>query len=169
MKTKASIKSNAFVSKFQPRLGRNISWVRFFVSVKGKSIFPGARKNPIDEKQKSSLLHQEPIVLCAKGQRRIEKLESSITCGFNSIVSSYANFFRVGLKTQQNKAQQYLKGLFCVERRKRNIERIVEEVSGSEYESLQHFISNSPWDSKGLMLGLAKNVSRKLQPFGKIG
>ena len=46
---------------------------------------------------------------------------------------------------------------------------MVEEVSGSEYESLQHFISDSPWDSKGLMLELAGNVSKKLQPFGKIG
>jgi SRSO17 transposase len=46
---------------------------------------------------------------------------------------------------------------------------MVEEVSGSEYESLQHFITNSPWDSKGLMLELPKNVSRKLQPYGKIG
>jgi len=44
---------------------------------------------------------------------------------------------------------------------------MVEEVSGSEYESLQYFISNSPWDSKGLMLELAKNVFRKLQPVSK--
>jgi SRSO17 transposase len=29
---------------------------------------------------------------------------------------------------------------------------MVEEVTDSEYESLQHFISNSPWDSKGLIL-----------------
>ena len=46
---------------------------------------------------------------------------------------------------------------------------MVEEVTGSEYESLQHFISDSPWDSKGLMLELAGNVSEKLQPYGKIG
>lgn len=46
---------------------------------------------------------------------------------------------------------------------------MVEEVTGSEYESLQHFISDSPWDSKGLMLELAGNISRKLKPFGKIG
>lgn len=46
---------------------------------------------------------------------------------------------------------------------------MVEEISGSEYESLQHFISNSPWDSEGLMRELARNVSRELQPIGKIG
>ena len=169
MKTKASIKSNAFISKFRPRLGRNISWVRFFVSATKKNIIPVAGKNQIDEKHKSSLLHEEPVVLRAKGQRRIEKLESSITGGFDSIVSTYSKFFGVGQKTQQNKAQQYLEGIFCAERGKRNIERMVEEVSGSEYESLQHFISNSPWDSKGLMLELAKNVASKLQGHGKIG
>jgi hypothetical protein len=38
---------------------------------------------------------------------------------------------------------------------------MVEEVSGSEYESLQHFISNSPWDSKGLMLELFTKVELK--------
>jgi SRSO17 transposase len=46
---------------------------------------------------------------------------------------------------------------------------MVEEVNGSEYEALQHFISNSPWDSEGLMLELANNVSNKLQSYGKIG
>ena len=109
------------------------------------------------------------MVPYSRGQRRIKKLESSIKCGFDSIVSTYTNFFRVGQKTQQDKAQQYLEGIFCAERGKRNIERMVEEVSGSEYESLQHFISNSPWDSEGLMLELAKNVSRKLRSCGKIG
>jgi SRSO17 transposase len=62
-----------------------------------------------------------------------------------------------------------LSGLFCSERGKRNIERMVEEVSGSEYESLQHFISSSPWDSEGLMRQLSQKVSRELQPYGLIG
>ena len=169
MKTKASIKNNAFISNFQTRLGLNKSGIKCFVSVLKRNIFPGAIKNQLEEKQKSSLIHEEPVVLYSRGQRRIKKLEFSIKCGFESIVSTYNNFFRVGQKTQQDKAQQYLEGIFCAERGKRNIERMVEEVSGSEYESLQHFISNSPWDSEGLMLELAKNVSRKHQPYGKIG
>jgi SRSO17 transposase len=167
MKTRACIKSNTFVSKFQTRLGLNKSGIKCFVSFIRKNVFPGIIKNQLE--QKSSSLHEEPVVCYSKGQRRIKKLESSIKCGFESIVSTYTNFFRVGQKSQQDKAQQYLEGIFCAERGKRNIERMVEEVSGSEYESLQHFISNSPWDSEGLMLELAKNVSRKLQPFGKIG
>jgi len=169
MKTKASIKSNAFVSKSQTRLGLNKSGIKCFVSSIRKNVFTGAIKNQLEEKPESSLLHKEPVVPYSKGQRRIKKLESSIKCGFEPIVSTYNTFFRTGQKTQQDKAQQYLEGIFCAERGKRNIERMVEEVSGSEYESLQHFISNSPWDSEGLMLELAKNVSRKLQPCGKIG
>lgn len=78
-------------------------------------------------------------------------------------------YFNVGQKSQKAKAKQYLEGIFCAERGKRNIERMVEEVSGSEYESLQHFITNSPWDSKGLMRELAGNVSKKLRSYGKIG
>ncbi len=169
MKTKASIKSNAFISNFQTHLGLNKSRIKCFISSIRTNIFSGRIKNQLEEKQKSSLLHKEPVVRYSKGQRRIQNLESSIKCGFKSIISTYKPFFRAGQKTQQDKAQQYIEGIFCAERGKRNIERMVEEVSGSEYESLQHFISNSPWDSEGLMLELAKNVSRKLQPYGKIG
>lgn len=64
---------------------------------------------------------------------------------------------------------QYLSGLFCAERGKRNMERMVEEVKGSEYESLQHFISDSPWDSSGMMRQLSRTVSKELEPYGIIG
>lgn len=46
---------------------------------------------------------------------------------------------------------------------------MVEEVTGSEYESLQHFISNSPWDTQGLMKQLSQTVSKELQSFGLVG
>jgi SRSO17 transposase len=167
MKTRTSIKSNAFISKFQTRLALNKSGIKCFVSAIRKNVFPGAIKNQLEEEKESSL--KDPEVRCSKGKQRIKKLESSIKHGFESIVSTYYDFFRVGQKTQEDKAQKYLEGIFCAERGKRNIERMVEEVSGSEYESLQHFISNSPWDSEGLMLKLAMIVSRKLQPFSKIG
>jgi len=166
MKTRASIKSNAFISNFQTRLDLSKSEIKCFISAIRKNVFSGAKTNQLEEKPESCFTG--PVVR-SKGQRRIIKLECSIKCGFKSIVSTYRIFFNTGQKTQQDKAQQYLEGIFCAERGKRNIERMVEEVSGSDYESLQHFITDSPWDSKGLMLELAKNVSRKLQPFGKIG
>ena len=81
----------------------------------------------------------------------------------------YDPYFQVGRKTQKDKAHQYVKGLFCAERGKRNMERMVEEVNGSDYESLQHFISDSPWDTDGLMQHLAHSVRQDLQPLGLIG
>jgi SRSO17 transposase len=81
----------------------------------------------------------------------------------------YESFFEVGNKNQTEKATQYLSGLFQCERKKRNMERMVEKVPESNYENIQHFISNSPWDTKGLMKEIAKNVNAELKPFGLIG
>jgi len=167
MKTRASIKSNSFVSTFQTRLGLNKPGVKCFISAIRNNSLPGTGCKQL--KEKNRIRHEKPLVVDSQKRLRTQKLGSSIKCGFETIVSTYNLFFRAGQKTQQDKAQQYLEGIFCAERGKRNIERMVEEVSGSEYESLQHFISNSPWDSEGLMLELAKNIARKLQPYGKIG
>lgn len=49
------------------------------------------------------------------------------------------------------------------------MERMVEEVSGINYEQLQHFISNSPWDSHGLMAQLSQTVGKELQALGLVG
>jgi SRSO17 transposase len=46
---------------------------------------------------------------------------------------------------------------------------MVEEVPSTNYEQLQHFISNSPWDSKGLMAYLGKKVGEELRPLGLVG
>ena len=167
MKTRTSFKSNAFVSTFQTRLGLNKSGVKYFVSAIRNNSLRKIEHQQLE--QKPNIRHEGTLVFDSKERSNVQKLGSSIKCGFETIVSKYNPFFRVKQKTQQNKAQQYLEGIFCAERGKRNIERMVEEVSGSEYESLQHFISNSPWDSEGLMLELAKNVARKLRPYGKIG
>jgi len=96
-------------------------------------------------------------------------LNNSIRSGYDSIFEEYDLFFRVGLKSQKEKARQYLSGLFSTERGKRNIERMVEEVTGSNYEQLQHFISNSPWDSQGLMAHLGRKVGEELRSLGLVG
>lgn len=51
---------------------------------------------------------------------------------------------------------QYLSGLLheC----KSNIERMVERIPESDYDQLQHFISNSPWDSLAVMDTVAEKV-----------
>jgi len=91
MKTRASIKSNAFISNFQTRLGLNKSGIKCFVSSIRKNVFHEVIKNHLEEKRESSL--KDPEVRYSKGQRRIKKLESSIKCGFDSVVSAYTNFF----------------------------------------------------------------------------
>ena len=165
MKTRTPIKSTEFICSFQARLGLNKSGIKSFVSA--------IRNNSLLRTKDKQLEHNASK--CTKGlwdssmQGRNQKLACSLSCGFDKTVSTYNSFFRTGQRTQQDNARQYLQGIFCAERGKRNIERMVEEVSGSEYESLQHFISNSSGDSKGLMVELAKNVFRKLQPVGKIG
>ncbi|MBK8626056.1 MAG: transposase [Saprospiraceae bacterium] len=51
--------------------------------------------------------------------------------------------------------------MFCAERSKRNIERMVEKSKG-EYQSQQHFISDSPWSASDLMMEVAKKVNKDL-------
>ena len=80
----------------------------------------------------------------------------------------YEQFFAVGKKNQSNKASHYLRGLIQSERNNRNIERMVEKVSASNYENQQHFITNSPWDRVGLVQAMGKNVSNALKPHGLI-
>ncbi len=90
MKTRASIKSNAFISKFQTRFGLNKSGIKCFVSAIRKNVFHGETENQLEEKQKNSFARKMPVVRCSKGQWRIKQLEASIKHGFDSVVSSTA-------------------------------------------------------------------------------
>ena len=114
MKTRTSIKSNAFISKFQTRLGLNKSGIKVFVSAFRKNVFSEAINSQLEQRQESSL--KGSGICLSRGQMSIKKLESSIKCGFDSVASKYNNFFRAGQKTQQNKAQQYLEGIFCADK-----------------------------------------------------
>jgi SRSO17 transposase len=165
MKTRTSIKSTEFISSFHTRLGLNKSGVKKIVSAIRNNSLLRIKVKQFEQKESS----RTNAPLRSNKQNGNSKLVCSLNRGFEKIFSTYNSFFRTGQKTQQVNAQQYLRGIFCAERGKRNIERMVEEVSESEYESLQHFISHSLWDSKGLMVELAKSIFRKLQPIGKIG
>lgn len=63
-------------------------------------------------------------------------------------------------------AQQYVKGLFQAQ--KRNIERMIERVADSEYYSIQHFISESPWDARACMDKVARDTSALLSCYGSV-
>ena len=59
-----------------------------------------------------------------------------------------------------SQCEQYLSGLLheC----KSNIERMVERIPGSDYEQLQHFISDSPWDGIAVMNSVAEKMAVSL-------
>ena len=55
------------------------------------------------------------------------------------------------------------------ERGKRNIERMTEEVKDSNYESLQHVISNSRWNTEGLTCQIARETGSLMSGKGLVG
>lgn len=66
--------------------------------------------------------------------------------------------------------RQYLEGLF--HEGKHNIERMNERISGSEYQQLHHFISESPWDHIPVIEAMSKDISAlfesRSEPVGLI-
>ena len=58
-------------------------------------------------------------------------------------------------------ARHYLSGLLGKERRK-NLERIEADVAGSDYEGMQQFLSNSPWDHRAVMQQVAAEAEATL-------
>jgi hypothetical protein len=55
-------------------------------------------------------------------------------------VNSFKSLFQVHRHNRVETAQQYIRGLFCLEKGKANMERMEEEIPGSEYRAYQHFI-----------------------------
>lgn len=74
------------------------------------------------------------------------------------ICQQYSKHFKVGRKDVSSQARTYLCGLLMKASRK-NIERMEEYVQGCDYESMQHFISESPWDHRELYKHIAQDVS----------
>jgi len=78
----------------------------------------------------------------------------------NQYLQRFRELFVCHRSDNLEKCEQYLSGLLheC----KSNIERMVERVPASDYEQLQHFISNSPWDGVAVMDGVAEKVQETL-------
>jgi SRSO17 transposase len=64
-------------------------------------------------------------------------------------------FFVTKTRTVVGQSLHYLSGL--VQPIRRNIERMTEVIKDSEYQSLHHFISNSPWKHRPVMDQVAKD------------
>jgi SRSO17 transposase len=54
-------------------------------------------------------------------------------------------------------ASQYLRGLTQV--RKKNMGRMAERIPGSDDQSLQHFLSNSPWEERPVIDQVAQDAN----------
>lgn len=66
-------------------------------------------------------------------------------------------------------AVEFIKGLFCTERGNRNMERMCEKLPDSNYNKLQHFISESPWDAFALMQKVANDSNELFKGFNSVG
>jgi len=58
-------------------------------------------------------------------------------------------------------ARHYLTGLLGTQRRK-NIETIENDVSGSDYQGMEQFISSSPWDHRAVLDDVARDANELL-------
>jgi len=68
--------------------------------------------------------------------------------------SEYSGHFNVHGWDSSAHARHYLSGLLGTQRRK-NIGRIGEDIEASNYQGMQQFVSDSPWDHTALMRQLA--------------
>lgn len=75
--------------------------------------------------------------------------------------------FKTGTHHKMKFGWQYVKGLF--QGQKRNLERMVERVKDSAYYSLQHFISESPWDARKGFDKVAQDTSALFEPYEQVG
>jgi len=76
----------------------------------------------------------------------------------SSYLSDYQVFFKLKTCNVLAKATLYVQGLFRTECTKRNIERMA-EGTGSDYQSQQQFISDSPWSAQALMAQLGVDAN----------
>ena len=78
----------------------------------------------------------------------------------NQYLQGFCELFVCHRTDNLEKCEQYLSGLLheC----KSNLERMVERVPESDYEQIQHFISDSPWDAVRVMDAVAEKVQATL-------
>lgn len=76
-------------------------------------------------------------------------------------MSSFAHLFKTRTDDGSDYARLYLNGLLTEAPRK-NMERMDEHLDSGQYENVQQFISNSPWDERGLFDAVAARASARL-------
>ena len=81
-------------------------------------------------------------------------------------MKSNARVFKTRTHNKMGLSLQYIKGLF--QSRKRNIERMVENVPDSDYYRIQHFISESPWDARTGFDKVASDTNELFNGFDQV-
>jgi SRSO17 transposase len=97
-----------------------------------------------------------------KGAHNDTKTPGALLAGAGRLVSfmsRYAFHFKQHTKSLVPQASFYLRGLMNhTIRKQKNIERMVEVDEDGDYESVQHFISTSPWSHRGVKDHVAQDV-----------
>lgn len=81
--------------------------------------------------------------------------------------SDFGDMFVCHRHDNTNVAYQYMCGLMQSDRR--NMERMEENVAEADYEVLQHFISDSPWDARAVMDKVARESDSLIGGTGRTG
>jgi len=76
---------------------------------------------------------------------------------FDAFHESYSPFFLNHTKSVATSASNYLQGQLFI-KQEMNMTQFVREVPLSDYEAMQHFISDSPWDDNTIISKLKKDV-----------
>jgi SRSO17 transposase len=79
---------------------------------------------------------------------------------FQSFSKRFGEHFLRGTRSVALQAQIYLQGLMQASRK--NMERMEEVVPGCSYQSLQHFISDSEWETRAVLDQVAREADRHL-------
>ena len=83
---------------------------------------------------------------------------------FNTLIyRKYDGLFRVYRKSCTHVATEYLSGLLQCEKGHKNMERMVEAVTGSDYKRYVHFLSVSKWSYEDVNLVTMKEVDTVLR------
>jgi SRSO17 transposase len=84
-----------------------------------------------------------------------------LTDRFSDFCDVYSSYFDVFTNNVVPQARCYIAGLLMKAPRK-NMERMEEYVHDCEYESIQQFLTDSPWDYQALQIRIARDVCKEI-------
>ena len=102
-----------------------------------------------------------------KNNKEYGKTLSLAVNRLNSYLIDIQSVFHISCKNVLNTACDYIKGIWLS--RLSNLEKIAETGIPDNYHKLQHFISDSPWDHRGLMDNVSKEASRMMPKQKLVG